>query len=197
MESIGALASGIAHDLNNILTPIVMTAPMLRMDLPADDREQLLATLEASAQRAVEVIKQIWASREARKVIGRCCSRGTSCGRWRGSSGKPSRPRSPWAKTWRKTLWPVLGNATQLHQVLMNLCVNARDAMPRGGSLRLVARNVVLEQESPSDLPRPSPATTCSSRSATPGRASPTRSARRSSTRSSPPRNWAREPGWD
>jgi len=148
MESIGALASGIAHDLNNILTPIVMTAPMLRMDLPADDREQLLATLEASAQRAVEVIKQILGfarGQEGERTLLQPRHLLREMGRIIRETFPPS---IKLVENAPKDLWPVAGNATQLHQVLMNLCVNARDAMPRGGTLRLEAQNVALAEAS-------------------------------------------------
>ena len=148
LESIGALASGIAHDLNNILTPIVMTAPMLRMDLPADDREQLLATLEASAQRAVEVIKQILGfarGQEGERTLLQPRHLLREMARIIRETFPPS---IKLVENVPKDLWPVAGNATQLHQVLMNLCVNARDAMPRGGTLRLEAQSVALAEAS-------------------------------------------------
>src|SRR5260221_4202205 len=59
IESVGRLASGIAHDLNNILAPIMISVPMFRSGLPADEFEKMLATVEASAQRGADVIKQL------------------------------------------------------------------------------------------------------------------------------------------
>ena len=59
MESIGTLASGVAHDLNNILSPIMMSVPMLRRDLTAELREGIIATIEMSAERGAQIVKQV------------------------------------------------------------------------------------------------------------------------------------------
>ena len=146
LESIGSLASGIAHDLNNILSPIMMCAPLLREELPSKDREHMLSLIEASTQRAVGIVKQL-----------------LSFGRGESDQKTPLQarhlireiakivhetfPRSIQVKEeCASDLWLVLGNATQLHQVLLNLCVNARDAMPSGGTLTLRAENVMLDE---------------------------------------------------
>src|SRR2546430_10924375 len=59
IESVGRLASGIAHDLNNILAPILISVPMLRWGLPAEEFETMLATIEGSAQRGADLVKQL------------------------------------------------------------------------------------------------------------------------------------------
>jgi hypothetical protein len=150
MESIGALAGGIAHDLNNILTPIVMVAPMLRMDMPRGDREQLLATVEASSQRAVEVIKQLLGFARGQDGQRNLLQPRHLLREMARIIRETFPPSIRLVETVLKDLRPVMGNATQLHQVLLNLCVNARDAMPRGGTLNLSAQNVVLEEQDPS-----------------------------------------------
>jgi nitrogen-specific signal transduction histidine kinase/CheY-like chemotaxis protein len=146
LESIGQLASGIAHDLNNILAPLVMVAPLLRMEIKAPETLRLVDILEANTKRGVEVVKQILTF-----------SRGLK-------AGKGLVPLRPLLKevinvldeTFPKSialrssipedLWMVEGDATQLHQVLMNLSVNARDAMPDGGTLTLAAENMVVDE---------------------------------------------------
>ena len=146
MESIGSLASGIAHDLNNILAPILMCAPLLRGERSPEEREQWLSVIEASTQRAVGVVRQLLSfgrGREDRKAplqlkhLLRELSR----------LARETFPRSiRWEQNFAPELWLVIGDATQLHQVLLNLCVNARDAMPVGGTLTLRADNVLLDE---------------------------------------------------
>ncbi len=149
LESLGTLASGIAHDFNNILTPILAISQLLPMKLPGlDARDQnLLDILEDSARRGADLVKQIL-------VFAR------------GSEGK----RLPLKisqilldvlqmvqQTFPKAieiqlhlpdddLWTVSADSTQLHQVLMNLAVNARDAMVNGGLLSFSAKNIMLDE---------------------------------------------------
>ncbi|MBS0660987.1 MAG: response regulator, partial [Verrucomicrobia bacterium] len=153
MESIGTLASGIAHDLNNILSPIMMSAPLLRLELDPAQRESIVSTIEVSAQRGAEIVRQVLAFgrglegargllridaaiSEVLRILQETFPKSISL------EGRIERP-----------LHPVLGDATQLHQVLLNLCVNARDAMPEGGRLVLSARNVELDAEGAGRLP--------------------------------------------
>src|SRR5438552_3151363 len=145
LENIGVLAGGIAHDLNNVLGPILVVGYLLRDKLPSDEDRRMLDTAAASAQRGAEMVKQILSFA-------------------RGVSGGPvllqvkhlvneivrlareTFPRSIHINTrFPDGLRPITGDATQIHQVLLNLCVNARDAMPEGGTLSLEADNTVLE----------------------------------------------------
>lgn len=146
LESIGTLASGIAHDLNNVLAPILMTAQLLQMKI-ADERSQnLLKTLESNAKRGAALIKQVLSF--ARGVEGKHTTL-----QLRHLIAeikqitKQTFPKSIEISTnIPSNLWSVTGDATQLDQVLMNLCVNARDAMPNGGSLRITAENISLDE---------------------------------------------------
>jgi len=148
MESIGTLASGIAHDLNNILTPILMAVELLQRKLPDEKSQRLLSTLNANARRGADLIKQVLSF--ARGLEGK---RTTLQMRHLileiTKLIEETFPKNIRVKTdIAADLWPLIGDATQLHQVLVNLCVNARDAMPKGGQLRLTAANLMMDQDS-------------------------------------------------
>ena len=147
LESIGTLASGIAHDLNNILSPILMSATVLRRSSMAPDAEKLLNIIESSAERGAGIVKQVLTF--ARGVEGERVLLQPK--HLIGEMGKilaQTFPRNIDLQTqFPPDLWTVMGDATQLHQVLMNLCVNARDAMtPKGGTLTLGAENIDVDQ---------------------------------------------------
>ena len=147
LESIGTLAGGVAHDLNNVLTPILMSLSILRMKLQQPRDIDLLNAMETSANRGAEMVKQILSF--ARGVEGRSMR---------------LRPQDVLQEieqliheTFPKFIkcriscaedtWNLEGDPTQLHQVLLNLCVNARDAMPSGGELEITAGNVVVDEQ--------------------------------------------------
>lgn len=151
LESVGILAGGIAHDLNNVLTPIMMGAKLLEREQPAENRQQLLDTIRASAQRGADMIKQLLSfagganaerqavdvSRVIDEVIGIL---------------RHTLPKSiTLVVDCPSDLWATQGDATELSQVLMNLAINARDAMPRGGELTFTATNMMLGEHRPSE----------------------------------------------
>ncbi|MCI0620550.1 MAG: PAS domain S-box protein [Acidobacteria bacterium] len=145
IESIGALASGIAHDLNNVLAPILMATEMLRDQVSGDEGTAVIEMIGENVQRGADMVKQILSF--ARGVSGessvfdpRHLVRDIT------QLLRASFPRSIQIQIkLADNLQQITGNVTQLHQVLMNLCVNARDAMPEGGVLRLEAENVRLD----------------------------------------------------
>ena len=147
LESLGTLAGGIAHDLNNVLTPILMAVKLLQKDRTEAQRRELLTTAQASAERGAEMVRQLLSF-----------------------AGGVEGPREPLhlkpvvrevqtllTHTLPKSvrirvdlppdLWLVAGDQTQLAQVLLNLCVNARDAMPQGGALTISAANATVNEE--------------------------------------------------
>jgi len=144
LESIGTLASGIAHDLNNILTPISMSIGILRNKIQDESLLKLLSSLETSAQRGAEIVRQVLTFArgvEGERVLLQPRHLVTELSKILAQTF----PRNVSIKTrFTKELWTVLGDATQLHQVLLNLCVNARDAMPEGGELIVAAHNIHL-----------------------------------------------------
>lgn len=145
LENIATLAGGIAHDLNNVLSPILMSIQMLKLSSNAS-QERIITAIEASVNRGAGIVKQIVAFtkemeneqlllqpryiiQEVAKII-----------------------EATFPKTIRidtdipKDLPTIKADPTQLHQVLLNLCINARDAMPDGGALSISARNVTIEK---------------------------------------------------
>jgi two-component system sensor kinase len=145
MESLGKLAGGIAHDINNVLTPILMSIDLLRCnDLAEADRQNLLGNMEASAQRGGDMVQQILSF--ARGVEGqRVLLNVKHVLRDLEKMLHSTFPKSiNLATNVPRDLWLVCGDSTQLYQMLMNLCVNARDAMPEGGTLTIAGCNRVL-----------------------------------------------------
>lgn len=146
LESIGTLASGIAHDLNNVLAPILMTAQLLESQLHDDRSKRFLPIIVNNAKRGANLVKQVLSFTrgiegdrtplqlkhlitEIQQVI------------------RETFPKSIQVTTQiDPDLWTVAANATQLHQVLMNLCVNARDAMPDSGTLTISAENLFIDE---------------------------------------------------
>ncbi len=146
MESIGTLAGGIAHDLNNILSPIMLAVQMLQLKSEDEASLKMLEILQTNAERGSGMIKQILSF--ARGVSGeRVSVQLKHLIKEIAKILKETLPRS--IEIQFKTpaeLWLINGDATQLHQVLMNLCINARDAMPQCGALTLAAENCVVDE---------------------------------------------------
>ena len=146
LEGIGTLASGIAHDLNNILSPILMSCGILRREFTDEDSTKMLNIIEGSAERGAGIVKQVLTF--ARGVEGdRVLLQLKHLVSELSKVMAQTFPRNIDIQThFPPDLWTVLGDATQLHQVLLNLCVNARDAMPKGGTITLNAENVDIDQ---------------------------------------------------
>jgi PAS domain S-box-containing protein len=145
MESIGTLASGIAHDLNNILAPIMMSATILR-DLVPPDARPLTTAIEESAQRGTDIVKQVLTF--ARGIEGeRVPLQPRHLIKEIQEITRETFPRSIHIRSGTpKDLWTIIGDSTQIHQILLNLSINARDAMPDGGSLTITAENLYLDE---------------------------------------------------
>jgi PAS domain S-box-containing protein len=144
LESLGVLVSGIAHDLNNALAPILIGVDVLRQ---SPDKEEIIKTIEVSAKRGAEMVKQVLAfarGNDTNKTVIHVESLVKEMGR----IVNDTFPKNIRCQVMvGGDVWTVMGIATPLFQVLLNLCVNARDAMPDGGSLTLTAENVLVNAE--------------------------------------------------
>lgn len=147
-ESVGRLASGIAHDMNNILAPVMMAAPMLRLSLAPPELDKIVSTIELSARRGAELVRQLLIFGRGLDVGARAVDLAQVVRDLTRMIGETFPKNIAITTQLADELWRVRGEATQLHQVLLNLCVNARDAMPRGGSLTITAENVTLGEAS-------------------------------------------------
>jgi len=146
MESIGTLAGGIAHDFNNLLSPILMSIRLLHMKATDDDSRRILTTLQASVERGAGLVKQVLSF--ARGVEGeRINLQPRHLIREIVKILKDTLPKSiDVVFESPEDLSAVSGDPTQLHQVIMNLCVNARDAMGDGGKLTIRAENCEIDE---------------------------------------------------
>ncbi|MGH7449888.1 MAG: PAS domain-containing hybrid sensor histidine kinase/response regulator [bacterium] len=146
MESIGTLAGGIAHDLNNVLGPILTAVQIFRKRLADEQSQKLIDVLESTVLRGAELVKQVLSfSRgvEGERIPLNLASLVAEIEK----IAKDTFPRSIQIQAKiPKTLWTITGDATQLYQVLMNLCVNARDAMPNGGRLQIETENILIDE---------------------------------------------------
>ncbi|NMG11824.1 hybrid sensor histidine kinase/response regulator [Brasilonema sp. UFV-L1] len=147
LESIGTLASGIAHDLNNVLTPIIASAQLLlHIEFSEQKRQRYLTIVESSAKRAAALVKQVLQFArgfESQRTIVQL-------------EHLLQEFKQVTLETFPKSieiciniapdLWTVLGDVTQLQQIFINLCVNARDAMPNGGTLSISADNLLIDE---------------------------------------------------
>ena len=146
MESLGTLAGGIAHDLNNVLTPLLVAVQVLKEKVTDADGKRLLESLETNVQRGAGLVKQVLAF--GRGVEGeRIIVQPKHIAREIKQMINETFPKSvAFELHSAPNLWTIAGDPTQLHQILLNLCVNARDAMPKGGKLCLHLENMVLDE---------------------------------------------------
>ena len=146
LESIGTLAGGIAHDLNNILSPILMSVEMIQMNGPGPETARWASMIRESAERGADLVKQVLTF--ARGMEGeRITVQVKHVLKELVGVLKETLPKSIQVGVdIAADLWPVSADPTQIHQVMMNLCINARDAMPTGGKLKLTAANIDVDE---------------------------------------------------
>ena len=157
LESIGTLASGLAHDLNNVLAPIMMAVHFLKEEAKNERTRTWVQTLEACSQRGANIVKQVLMfarGAEGTRVVLQPRHLVTEIER----ITRETFPRSIHTQT-RVCKNPPLftGDSTQIQQVLLNLCVNARDAMPAGGTLTLAISRAEIEGEAVRINPKAKP----------------------------------------
>jgi two-component system, cell cycle sensor histidine kinase and response regulator CckA len=147
MNTIGTLAGGMAHDLNNALAPILMGVQLLRRKSSDPEARNLLELMETSTHRGADMVRQVLLFARGRGGDFERLEFGPIIKELE-KMVRETFPKNIVVDSYLPgDLWAVRGNPTQLHQVLLNLCVNARDAMPNGGKLSLIADNVGLNKE--------------------------------------------------
>jgi PAS domain S-box-containing protein len=146
MESIGTLAGGIAHDLNNVLTPIMMSIELLKGTSHDEQADEILATIETSVRQGADIVRQVLSF--ARGLEGeRVEIQPKHLLQDLKSIIKSTFPKNIQLEfRVPSDIWTIIGDATQVHQVLLNLSVNARDAMPDGGRLTVEVENCTLDE---------------------------------------------------
>ena len=147
MESIGTLAGGVAHDLNNILAPIVMSIDILKSFITDEEALGILEAIEMSASRGADIVRQVLSfarGLEGQRIEIQC----THVVKELEKIIKDTFPKDLRLQFFIESdVWTVLGDPTQIHQILLNLCLNARDAMPQGGRLSVRVENRVLDEQ--------------------------------------------------
>jgi len=144
LESLGILAGGIAHDFNNILTAVVGNLSLAKRHIDPENKAfQLLTQMEKSLSRAQCLTQQLLTFAKGGAPIKKLASiselmKDTITFALRGSNVKSEFLMSD-------TLWPVEIDAGQISQVLHNLAINAKQAMPHGGTIKIYAENVTIE----------------------------------------------------
>jgi PAS domain S-box-containing protein len=146
MESIGTLAGGVAHDLNNILSPIMMAIEILKLSATDPQNKMILDTLETTAKRGADIVRQVLSF--ARGMEGeRVEVQATHLLKDIESIVRDTFPKNIHLEiNIAREVWTIVGDPTQLHQILLNLCVNARDAMPNGGNLAIAVENSLIDE---------------------------------------------------
>jgi PAS domain S-box-containing protein len=147
MESIGTLASGIAHDLNNLLMPIMMGVELLKRGNQGERELRALENIERSAKRGKNLVSQVLSFARGVEVSRVPIKVGDVIRELRLMVESTFPKNVKLAVTVEPDLWSIDADPTQMNQVLLNLFVNARDAMPRGGLLSISARSVEIDTQ--------------------------------------------------
>lgn len=155
MESIGTLAGGIAHDLNNSLGPITMSLELLRLKFPDTGSQELIGLLQASAKRGADMVRQILSFARGTEGRREAVAVPTLVQEVEHIVNETFLRHIQIRTVIHPDVWMVMGDSTQLYQVLLNLCLNARDAMPNGGSIVVTAENRRIDSAFASLSPNP------------------------------------------
>ena len=147
MEAVGLLAGGVAHDFNNLLTEILGHCELLLADLDPDDTRQAdIAEIQKAGARAAGLTRQLMAFSRKEIIEPTVLDLNGVVAGMRGMLGRLIGENVNVVLSLRPELARVKADHGQVEQILMNLAVNARDAMPRGGTLRIETANIDLDE---------------------------------------------------
>lgn len=148
MESIGRLAGGVAHDFNNMLAVVRGSAGMIAEDLPPDHPSQEdLAAIVSAADRAAQLTQQLFAFSSRQINAPQTLNLKKLLGEMDPLLRRLAGARIEMTHIVDDNLWPIRGDQAQIEQILANLVINARDAMPDGGRLTIEVGNIVLSEQ--------------------------------------------------
>jgi two-component system cell cycle sensor histidine kinase/response regulator CckA len=151
VESVGMLAGGVAHDLNNVLTPILMAVEILRLRLHDEADRRLLGNVEASAQHGAALVRQLLSFARGGEAKRSAVQIELVLGELRKLLRQALPKTIELQMVFGGRPWVIEADATQMNQVLMNLCINARDAMPEGGKIEIATQNVTIDGDFAAD----------------------------------------------
>lgn len=155
MEAMGSLTGGVAHDFNNLLTPIIGSLDMLvRKGLGNDRERRLIDGALQSAERAKTLVQRLLAFARRQPLQSTAVNVGMLVDEMAGLIGSTVGPNIDVRVALAPDLPPALADANQLEMALLNLAVNARDAMPQGGQLTIAAERESVRAEDPAGLRR-------------------------------------------
>jgi len=147
LESLGTLAGGIAHDLNNILMPIQMGCEYLRRVGIPPNAERTIDSIAASARRGADIIRQLLTFARGQRADNEMANPARIIGELEKMLRETISPAIEIETSVDPDIWSIACDPTQVLQVLLNLGVNARDAMPDGGVLGIRAENVEVDEQ--------------------------------------------------
>jgi signal transduction histidine kinase/ActR/RegA family two-component response regulator len=151
METIGTLAGGIAHDFNNLLVGVLGTASLMKTSVDKNSLlQEHIQTIEQTALRASELTKQLLGFARAGKYEVRSVDLNDTIEELMKLISRTLDKDIIVTAQFADDLWTIEGDSNQLHQALLNICLNARDAMPNGGALMLTTENLEIETQTSS-----------------------------------------------
>ncbi len=146
IESIGRLAGGVAHDLNNLLTPILGYSEWLSLGFSADDkRRQHLNIMHEAALKARDLVRQLLAFSSSQSLEFRALDLNSIVNGFEHLLRRTLRANIEISCRFHQGVLPMLGDAGQLEQIIMNLAINADDSMPEGGKLIIQTSDETVE----------------------------------------------------
>ena len=157
LELVGTLSAGMAHDLNNVLTPIVLTADLFDSSQTEAELKRLKNVMIQGCLRATAIVHQLLSFSRGHKDAMLVLQTRHLLYEIVNMVRETFPERIKVEESFGGNLWPIKGNPTQFHQILMNLCVNARDAMAAGGTLTLTAENITLNENFCIEVPEARP----------------------------------------
>lgn len=147
METLGALSGGIAHDLNNVLAPVLLSCDLLTQSASREERADVLEVIRGCATRGGDLIRQLLLFARGEKTDQLALDLRALLAEVAAIMNETFPRNISIQLDSPRGVWRTKANPTQIHQVIMNLCVNSRDALVDGGELFLSVRNEKIEAE--------------------------------------------------